>query len=120
MKATLALLLFALAGGPVVAASPRPSHAPAPTPGRAAATSAAEVDSAKLEQELQRLPWKQFRAVVESIPKLKAGIDAYGPMGWQFVEQNYRSYGWKRNIDKLDDGQKRRLAELIRRARSER
>ena len=77
----------------------------------------AEVDSAKMEKDLQRLPWKQFRSVVESEPKLKAGIDAYGPAGWQFVQANYRSYQWKKNIDKLDDRQKKLLAERIRRAK---
>ena len=71
-----------------------------------------------MEKDLQRLPWKQFRSVVESEPKLKAGIDAYGPAGWQFVQANYRTYGWKRNIDKLDERQKKQLAEKIRRAQA--
>lgn len=70
-----------------------------------------------MERDLQRLPWRQFRSVVESIPKLKAGIDVYGPVGWQFVRENYVNYGWKKKIDKLDGNQKSRLAELIRTAK---
>ena len=101
MKTICVLLLFALAGAPVLSAS-------------------AEADSAKLEKDLQRLPWKQFRSVVESEPRLKAGIDAYGPMGWQFVQANYRNYGWRRNIDKLNAEQKHELAARIERARAQR
>ena len=97
MKTICVLLLWVLSGAPGPAAS-------------------AEVDSAKMEKDLQRLPWNQFRSVVESEPRLKAGIDAYGPLGWQFVQANYRSYGWKKNIDKLDDRQKKQLAERIKRA----
>jgi hypothetical protein len=72
-----------------------------------------EPDSRKMESDLQHLPWKQFRSVILSIPKLKAGIDAYGPTGWQFVQKNYTTYGWKAQIDKLDGVQKKRLADLI-------
>ena len=110
MKTIFVLWLLALAGAPVLAASAAGAVAPP------AVARNAEVDSAKMEQDLQRLPWKQFRSVVESEPKLKAGIDAYGPAGWQFVQANYRTYGWKRNIDKLDERQKKQLAEKIRRA----
>jgi hypothetical protein len=104
------ILLFALAGVTAFAV----------TPAGAAERSAPvvrspDLDSGKMEKDLQRLPWKQFRTVVESEPRLKAGIEAYGPIGWQFVEANYRNYGWKRNIDKLDASQKKRLAEQIRR-----
>jgi hypothetical protein len=70
-----------------------------------------------MEKELQRLPWKQFKSVIESIPKLKADVDAYGPAGWQFVKANYAKYRWRKNIDKLDATQKKQLAELIRRAK---
>jgi len=66
-----------------------------------------------MEKDLQRLPWKQFRSVVEAVPRMKASIEAFGPIGWQFVQANYATYGWKRNIDKLDDAQKKHLAELI-------
>jgi hypothetical protein len=87
----------------------------------AAATQAAsrstETDSQRMEKELQRLPWKQFKSVIESIPKLKADVDAYGPAGWQFVKANYAKYRWRKNIDKLDATQKKQLAELIRRAK---
>ena len=73
-----------------------------------------------MEKELQSLPWKQFRAIIESIPKMKADVEAYGPIGWQFVQANYQSYGWKKNIDKLDETQKKRLAELIQIAKGSR
>ena len=112
MKAIFVLWLSVLAGAPVLAASAAGAVAPP------AVARNAEVDSAKMEKDLQRLPWKQFRSVVESEPKLKAGIDAYGPAGWQFVQANYRTYGWKRNIDKLDERQKKQLAEKIRRAQA--
>ena len=74
-------------------------------------------DSARLEKELQQLDWKQFKSAVEAIPKLKADVDAYGPLGWQYVEANYKTYGWKKSIDKLDDAQKKQLAELIQAAK---
>jgi len=74
-------------------------------------------DSKQIEKDLQHLPWKQFRSIVESIPTLKSGIDAYGPIGWQFVQMNYTTYPWKKNVDKLDDLQKKRLLELIRSAK---
>jgi hypothetical protein len=79
-----------------------------------------EPDSRKMESDLQHLPWKQFRLVILSIPKLKAGIDVYGPTGWQFVQQNYSTYGWKAQIDKLDGVQKKRLADLIQTAKGTR
>ena len=112
---TIFFLLLVLAGAPAGAASPAgAAHAPAAARG---AASSAEADSATMERELQRLPWTQFRSVVEAVPKLKESIDAYGPAGWQFVQANYRNYGWKKNIDRLDEGQKKQLAELIRRAK---
>lgn len=74
-------------------------------------------DSKQMERDLQRLNWKQFRSVVEAIPKLNAEVNAYGPLGWQFVQANYTHYGWKKSIDKLDAGQKERLAELIKNAK---
>jgi hypothetical protein len=78
-----------------------------------------EVPSSKrLEKELQSLDWAQFQTVLAGIPKLKAQVDAYGPLGWKYVEQNYRSYGWKKNIDKLDASQKVELFERIQRARA--
>lgn len=74
-------------------------------------------DSKQLERDLQRLSWKQFRWVVESVPKLKAGVDAYGPMGWKYVQSRYTTYPWKGSIDRLEAGDKLQLVELIRRAR---
>lgn len=82
-----------------------------------ASTGIAAPDSAALEKSLQSLDWGQFKSVVEAIPKLKADVDAYGPLGWQYVEANYRTYGWKRSIDKLDEEQKRQLASLIESAK---
>ena len=79
---------------------------------------AALPDSRQLEADLQRLPWPRFRSVVEGIPKLKSSIDAYGPAGWQFVQANYRTYPWKKNIDKLGDDQRRHLADLIQSAKA--
>lgn len=107
-------LLVAFATFPVFAAPPPAALAATPT--RAAVNSAIP-DSATLERQLQQLPWPQFRSVVESVPKLKSAVDAYGPVGWQFVQANYRNYGWRRNIDKLSAEQKRDLAARIERAR---
>ena len=80
-------------------------------------TSSFALDSLQMEKELQHLPWKQFRQVVESVPKLKADVEAYGPIGWTYVQQNYQTYGWKKNIDKLNEEQRKQLADLILRAR---
>lgn len=70
-------------------------------------------DSRKIEKDLQGLPWNQFRSVIESVPKMKADVEAYGPIGWKYVQANYKTHGWKKNIDKLDAAQKKRLVELI-------
>ena len=75
-------------------------------------------DSRFLEKELQSLNWPQFRFVVHAVPRLRAEVDAYGPLGWQYVERHYRSYGWSRSINKLDASQRRELAALIARART--
>lgn len=74
-------------------------------------------DSAKMEKELQSLNWEQFKSVVESVPKMKADVDAYGPLGWQYVKSNYTTYGWKKSIDRLDADQKQQLENLIRDAK---
>lgn len=109
------ILLVALATLSALASTPAALAAAVAAPAAVGgALKNADLDSAALERELQRLPWKQFKAVVESEPRLKASVDAYGPLGWQFVQENYRRYGWKKNIDKLDDRQKRQLAERIR------
>ena len=78
----------------------------------------APADSARMEKELQRLPWDQFKSVISAVPKLKADVEAYGPMGWQFVKTHYQTHAWRKNIDKLDDGQKRQLRELLEKARA--
>jgi hypothetical protein len=80
-------------------------------------TSAFALDGLQMEMELQHLPWKQFRQVVESVPKLKADVEAYGPIGWTYVQQNYKTYGWKKNIDKLNEVQRKQLEDLIQQAR---
>lgn len=96
------------------------THAGAGTPGEKPGAGVAAVgqDSERLEKALQSLTWEQFKAVVSAVPKLKADVDAYGPLGWQYVEANYRTYPWRRNIRKLHEPQKKRLAELISAARN--
>ena len=72
--------------------------------------------SQQLEKSLQELNWKQFRAVIEEVPKLKADVEAYGPAGWNFVKANYTTYKWRRQINKLDAEQKLHLDALIKAA----
>ncbi len=87
----------------------------------AASAFAADIpDSLKLERELQSLSWQRFRSVVEGIPKLRAEVDRHGQFGWQYVRANYRTYPWKKNIDRLDPDQKLELALLIQKARTAR
>jgi hypothetical protein len=86
-------------------------------PSQAATTLSAtsgELSNRQMEEDLQRMTWSQFRSVVESVPKLKADIDAYGQTGWQYVQANYTTYRWRKNIKRLDNTQKEQLAELIR------
>jgi hypothetical protein len=71
----------------------------------------------QLEADLQGLPWPQFRSVIEAIPKMKADVDAYGPLGWQFVRANYTRYAWRKNIDRLDGVQRHQLMALIAKAK---
>ncbi|MBS1191421.1 MAG: hypothetical protein H6R10_3213 [Rhodocyclaceae bacterium] len=85
--------------------------------GSEAAAAAGSIDNEQLEKALQALSWGQFKSVVSAIPKLKADVDAYGPLGWQYVQANYRTYQWRKNIRKLHEPEKRRLAELIQEAR---
>jgi len=103
------LLLLTLCPGFALAAEGAPAAV-------TVATSA--FDSKAMEKELQRLTWPQFKSVVEAIPKLKADIEAYGEAGWKLVRTNYMIYGWKRNIDRLDEDQKKELAALIAKAKS--
>ena len=116
MRKSTALLLFTALclAGPVAAKSRTPNHKPKAT---ATATATAVPDSRQMEKDLQQLDWPHFRQVIESVPKLKASVDAYGPLGWKYVEARYQTYPWQKNIDRLDDGQKRHLADLIREAK---
>jgi hypothetical protein len=70
-------------------------------------------DSSVLQRELQQLSWNQFRSVIEAVPKLRAEVEAYGPLGWEFVKTKYRSHGWKKNIDRLDVAERQQLLRLI-------
>lgn len=84
-----------------------------------ASASAADIpNSLTLEKELQSLSWPNFRTVVEGIPKLRAEVDRHGQFGWQYVRANYRTYPWKKNIDRLDPEQRRQLAVLIHKSRN--
>lgn len=74
-------------------------------------------DARQLEKELQSLNWKQFRSVIEAIPPIRAEVDKYGPLGWQYVRQNYRTYPWRRSISRLAELQRIELARLIAQAR---
>lgn len=84
--------------------------------GTATAASAPLPEGPRLEKDLQRLPWAQFKAVIEAVPRLKADVDAYGPLGWQYIKERYTTYAWRKNIDRLDPAQRRQLAELVRQA----
>ncbi len=110
-RAGTALLLATTLAAAAHAAELSPAKANKPVAARAPLPA-----SQQLEKELQQLPWKQFRSVIESIPKMKAEVEAYGPIGLQYVEARYKTYSWKKSIDKLDDSQKRQLADLIRQA----
>lgn len=86
-------------------------------PGSSVPARKAVPDSRQLEKDLQSLNWRQFKAVVEAIPPIKAEVDRYGPLGWQYVQQHYKTYPWKKPIDRLENWQKQELARLIERAR---
>ena len=73
-----------------------------------------ELSGRQMEEDLQHMNWVQFRSVVEAVPKFKADIDAYGPTAWQYVQANYTTYHWRKIIKRLDETQKKQLAELIR------
>lgn len=111
------LLIAALLGLclPAVADETAPANTPTSAPATVASSHA--IDSTQLEHDMQSLPWPKFKSVVEAVPKMKASVDAYGPLGWQYVEKNYRSHGWKKNIDRLDDEQRQQLAQLVQRAK---
>ena len=103
----LCYLAFALPTAPLAA----------PQPAALATTSVADPDSRQMEQDLQHLKWERFRFVIESVPELKSGVDRYGPLGWQFLKSRYQTYGWKRNIDRLEPSERHRLAALIQSAK---
>lgn len=103
-----ALIASLWAAAASAADAPPPAGSKAVVPARNAVP-----DSRKIEKDLQGLPWSQFRSVIESVPKMKADVEAYGPIGWKYVQANYKTHGWKKNIDKLDAAQKKRLVELI-------
>lgn len=75
-------------------------------------------DSKQMERDLQSMNWRQFRSIVEAIPKLKAEIEAYGPAGWQYIRAKYPTHPWQKNIDRLDVADKQQLARLIQRAKA--
>lgn len=106
-----------LAGAWAVVACPAASVSAADEPAASVERADPAADSRQMEADLQGLNWGQFRSVVESVPKLKADVDAYGPLGWQYVQKNYATYGWKKNIDRLDEAQRKLLADLIRAAK---
>jgi pyruvate/2-oxoglutarate dehydrogenase complex dihydrolipoamide acyltransferase (E2) component len=108
------------ATGPAAESAAEPATAPATNPANPAAdaaTNRAAADSLKLEKSLQSLNWPQFRSVVEAVPKLKADVDAYGELGWQYVQMNYKNYRWRKSINRLSDEQRQQLAALIQDAR---
>lgn len=121
MKAKRSLAWLAALAGTLFASALPAADTPngnGAEPSEASAAVRADAPSSlQLERELQRLNWDQFRTVIRAVPKLKADVDAYGPLGWQYVHENYKTYGWKRNIDKLDDERKRQLAELIQKVK---
>lgn len=94
--------------------------APAALPQTSLSAKNPESGSKQIEKDLQRLTWKQFKSVIEAIPKLKADVEAYGPAGWQYVQMKYATHGWKKNIDKLDANEKRQLVALIQAVRKNR
>ncbi|QDX82206.1 hypothetical protein B9N43_13695 [Denitratisoma sp. DHT3] len=96
---------------PETAAVPDAHAATAAAPG---AERALDASPQALERQLQSLPWEQFRAVVESEPRLKADVDAYGPLGWAYVQKKYRTHPWAHNIERLEPERRQQLAAKIR------
>lgn len=121
LRAALATLLTLAATTALTAvALPALADEPVPTPDEMRVLGEDRTDSKRLEKELQKLNWEQFRSVIEAIPKLKADVDAYGAAGWTFVKGRYQSYPWHRNIDKLDAEERQHLATLIDNSRATR
>ena len=113
MSKLIYLLLAVLWTAPALCADAPPADTRTAAPGKSRVP-----DSKQMERDLQRLPWKQFRSVIESVPKMKADVDAYGPAGWKYIEGRYKTHGWKKGIDKLDQEQQQHLADLIRVAKN--
>lgn len=111
MRKVLLVLWLATCLAPVMAGTEMPSSIPTTNARKAVP------DSRQLEKDLQMLNWKQFRTVVEAIPPIKAEVDRYGPLGWQYVQQHYKTYPWRKSIDHLEGWQKVELASLIERAK---
>lgn len=116
MNLRLLALIAALWMAPAFARTP---HPPARSKASAPAKSVMP-DSQQMEKDLQQLSWPQFRSVIESVPKMKSDVEAYGAFGWKYVEARYKTYPWKKNIDKLDEAQKKQLADRIRSAKAAR
>lgn len=116
VKAFLLLIALALAAAPTFAKKRQPAGQ-SRTVGQVIS---AVPDSQRLEKDLQQLTWPQLRFVIESVPKLKADVEAYGAFGWKYVKAGYATYPWQKTIDKLDDSQKRQLSNLIDQARTTR
>lgn len=112
---TLSLAIWPLLAWSGDAKAPANVTVPATKPAKAVAP-----DSLQIEKDLQRLTWNQFRFVIESVPELKAGVDAYGPFGWQYVQAKYPTHGWRKNVERLDPAEKQRLVSLIQVARKTR
>lgn len=101
-----------MAGAVVQAKEPAPVKAPA------RASKPAVIDSAQLERDLQALSWPQFRSVVEAVPQLRAEVEKHGSAGWLYLQAKYKTYAWKKSIERLADGDKKALAKLIAKART--
>lgn len=95
-----------------------PGFAAAPAGVKSAISAKAAIPGSEtLEKELQNLTWPQFRFVVQSIPKLKAKVDAYGPTGWRYVQSRYQTYAWRNSIEKFTPEERKKLHALINQAR---
>lgn len=124
MWKTFTLCILLISAGKVYSAAaaelPRPAASGGVKAAPVPAAREALPDSKQIERELQGLPWPQFRSVVESIPKLKADVEAYGQLGWAYVQSNYKTHKWRKNIDRLDNEQRKQLIEKIRAAQKSR
>lgn len=118
MRCTRNLAVLLLILGSAVGAGA--SAAPNSSPTGKVLRSSAEPDTRAMQNDLQRLPWPKFRSIIESIPKLRAEVDAFGPAGWEFVKSNYRRYPWKKSLDRLSIDQKRQLSAMIEKSANSR